>query len=73
MSPHGRKNDMTRLKKINYLLEKGVNIKYHHIQYKSQCRLVIDEIEDFKYINTVEDQKLANELLDLEYDEKAEE
>ena len=64
---------MTRIKKIKYLLEKGVNIKYHHIQYKSQRRLVIDEIEDFKYINTVEDQKLANELLDLSYDEKAEE
>lgn len=63
---------MTRIKKIDYLIGLGVNIKFHHIQYKSQRRLVIDEIEEFKYINTVEDQKLANELLDLTYEEKAE-
>ena len=63
---------MTRIKKINYLLEKGVNIKYHYKEYKSQRRLIIDEIEDLKYINTVEDQKLANELIDLSYEEALE-
>lgn len=63
---------MTRIKKINFLIEKGVNIKFHFLFYPTQRRLVIDEIEDFKYINTVEDQKLAKELVDLIYEEKAE-
>ena len=63
---------MTRIKKIDYLIGLGVNIKFHHTQYKNQRRLVIDEIEEFKYINTMEDQKLAKELLDLTYEEKAE-
>lgn len=64
---------MTRIKKIKFLLEKGTNIKYHFLVYPTQRRLIIDEIEDLKYINTVEDQKLAKELVDLIYEEQAEE
>ena len=59
---------MTRVNKIGFLTGKcGVNIKFHYNYYTKQKRLIIDEIEDFKYINTAEDQLMAGQLIDLLY------
>lgn len=58
---------MTRINKIYELIRRGVPIKFHFIQYTKQRRLVIDEIEDFKYNNITRDQLLAGEYIDLLY------
>lgn len=58
---------MTRVNKIYYLSERGIPVKFHFNQYTKQRRLIIDEIEDFKYNNTSEDQLLAGEYIDLLY------
>ena len=58
---------MTRINKICVLVQAGVPVKFHYKQYTKQKRLIIDEIEDFKYNNTTEDQLLAGEYIDLLY------
>ena len=58
---------MTRINKIFVLVQAGVPVKFHYKQYTKQKRLIIDEIEDFKYNNTTEDQLLAGEYIDLLY------
>lgn len=58
---------MTRLNKINFLQLSGKDIKYHFAEYTSQRRLIVDEIEGFKYNNTGKDQLLAGEYIDLLY------
>lgn len=58
---------MTRLNKINFLQLSGENIKYHFAEYTSQRRLIIDEVEGFKYNSGASDQKLAKEHVDLLY------
>ena len=58
---------MVRYKKLDYLASKGLNIKYHFAEFKSQRRLIIDEIEDFKYNNTSTDQLMAGQYVDLLY------
>lgn len=58
---------MTRLSKINELIAKGVKIKYHFGYYTKQRRLIIDQVEDFTYNMSNEDQKLAREHVDLIY------
>lgn len=58
---------MTRINKIFVLIQAGVPVKFHFNQYTKQKRLIIDEIEDFKYNNTTEDQLLAGEYIDLLY------
>lgn len=56
---------MTRLKRIEELLQKKVKIKYHFGYYTKQRRLIIDQVEDFHYNNSAEDQKMAREYVDL--------
>lgn len=58
---------MTRISKIFVLIQAGVPVKFHYKQYTKQKRLIIDEIEDFKYNNTTEDQLLAGQYIDLLY------
>ena len=58
---------MTRISKICVLVQAGVPVKFHYNQYTKQKRLIIDEIEDFKYNNTTEDQLSAGEYIDLLY------
>lgn len=58
---------MTRQKKINELVEKGVKINYHYGTYTKQRRLIIDQVEDFVYNKSAEDQTLAKEHVDLLY------
>lgn len=58
---------MTRQKKINELVEKGVKINYHYGIYTKQRRLIIDQVEDFVYNKSAEDQTLAKEHVDLLY------
>ena len=58
---------MTRIGKIGVLVQQGVPVKFHYNQYNKQKRLIIDEIEDFKYNNTTEDQLLAGQYIDLLY------
>lgn len=58
---------MTRQKKINELVEKGVKINYHYGFYTKQRRLIIDQVEDFVYNKSAEDQTLAKEHVDLLY------
>ena len=58
---------MTRINKICVRVQAGVPVKFHYNQYTKQKRLIIDEIEDFKYNNTTEDQILAGQYIDLLY------
>ena len=58
---------MTRISKICVLVQAGIPVKFHYHQYSKQKRLIIDEIEDFKYNNTTKDQLLAGEYVDLLY------
>ena len=58
---------MTRIRKINYLIEQGEKINFHHNYYTNQRRLIIDQIDDIKYNNTNIDQSLANSLIDIMY------
>ena len=58
---------MTRISKICVLVQAGVPVKFHYHQYTKQKRLIIDEIEDFKYNNTTEDQLSAGQYIDLLY------
>ena len=58
---------MTRISKICVLVQAGIPVKFHYHQYSKQKRLIIDEIEDFKYNNTTEDQILAGQYIDLLY------
>lgn len=58
---------MIREKKLDFLLSKGVNIKYHFGIYPTQRRLIIDQVEEFSYNNNAEDQKVAREHVDLLY------
>ena len=58
---------MTRIGKIGVLVQADVPVKFHYNQYSKQKRLIIDEIEDFKYNNTTKDQLLAGEYIDLLY------
>lgn len=67
IAQHWRHNDMTRISKIYVLVQQGVPVKFHYNQYSKQKRLIIDEIEDFKYNNTTKDQLLAGEYIDLLY------
>lgn len=60
---------MTRIKKI-YLLEAENNfIDYHYNEYTNQRRLIIDRINERKFLNTTSDQKLAAEMIDSMYEE----
>ena len=61
-------NNMTRIKKINFLLTAGEIIDYHYNNYKYQRRLIIDRINELEYHNTVGDQKLAAEVIDSLYE-----
>lgn len=58
---------MTRVQKIEALLKKSINIEYHFGYYTKQRRLIIDQVEEFKYNMSNEDQKLAREHVDLLY------
>jgi len=58
---------MTRIKRINYLVENGEKIDYHYNTYRYQRRLIIDKINEFVYHNTYSDQSLAAEMVDLMY------
>lgn len=58
---------MTRVQKIEELLKKSIKINYHFGYYTKQRRLIIDQVEDFKYNMSNEDQKLAREHVDLLY------
>ena len=58
---------MIREKKLDFLLSKGVKIKYHFGIYPTQRRLIIDQVEEFSYNNNAEDQKVAREHVDLLY------
>ena len=58
---------MTRIKKINYLLTEGEIIDYHYNNYTHQRRLIIDRINEWKFLNTVAEQKLAVEMIDSLY------
>ena len=58
---------MTRFTKIKILQEKGVHIVCHFATYSSQRRLIIDEVEEFKYNKSAEEQRLAGEHVDLLY------
>ena len=60
---------MTRIKKINYLLTEGEIIDYHYNNYTHQRRLIIDRINEWKFLNTVAEQKLAVEMIDSLYEE----
>ena len=60
---------MTRIKKINYLLTKGEIIDYHYNKYTHQRRLIIDRINEWEFLNTVGDQKLAAEMIDSMHEE----
>ena len=60
---------MTRIKKINYLLEAGEIIDYHYNNYTHQRRLIIDRINEWEFLNTVGEQKLAVEMIDSLYEE----
>ena len=60
---------MTRIKKINLLLTVGEIIDYHYNNYKYQRRLIIDRINNWKYLNTTSDQKLAAKIIDSMYDQ----
>ena len=62
-------NNMTRIKKINFLLTTGEIIDYHYNNYKYQRRLIIDRINELEYHNTVGDQKIAAEVIDSMYEE----
>ena len=62
-------NNMTRIKKINFLLTEGEIIDYHYNNYKYQRRLIIDRINELEYHNTVGDQKIAAEVIDSMYEE----
>lgn len=58
---------MVRYKKLDYLIEKGINIKYHFEYFKTQRRLIIDEVEKFSYTSSGKDQSLAGQYVDLLY------
>lgn len=58
---------MKRVDRIQFLIEKGEVIKYHFGEYKSQRRLIIDEVEGFSYTSNAKEQKLATEHVDLLY------
>lgn len=58
---------MTRFNKIQELQRHGVYIVSHFNKYSKQRRLIIDEVEDFKYNKTAEEQRLAGEHVDLLY------
>ena len=60
---------MTRIKKINYLLTEGEIIDYHYNNYTHQRRLIIDRINEWEFLNTVAEQKLAVEMIDSLYEE----
>ena len=62
-------NNMTRIKKINFLLTNGYIIDYHYNNYKYQRRLIIDRINELEYHNTVGDQSLAAKMIDSMYEE----
>ena len=61
-------NNMTRIKKINFLLTEGEIIDYHYNNYKYQRRLIIDRINELEYHNTVGDQSLAAKTIDSMYE-----
>ena len=60
---------MTRIKKINYLLTEGEIIDYHYNNYTHQRRLIIDRINEWKFLNTVGEQKLADKMIDSMHEE----
>ena len=60
---------MTRIKKIKFLLEAGDTIDYHYNNYTHQRRLIIDRINEWEFLNTVGEQKLAVEMIDSLYEE----
>ena len=60
---------MTRIKKINYLLTEGEIIDYHYNNYTHQRRLIIDRINEWEFLNTVAEQKLAAKMIDSLYEE----
>ena len=61
-------NNMTRIKKINFLLTNGEIIDYHYNEYTNQRRLIIDRINELEYHNTVGDQSLAAKMIDSLYE-----
>lgn len=60
---------MTRIKKINYLLTEGEIIDYHYNKYTHQRRLIIDRINEWEFLNTVAEQKLAAKMIDSMHEE----
>lgn len=58
---------MTRLSKVEELVKWGMKIKYHFGYYTKQRRLIIDQVGDFTYNMSNEDQKMAREHVDLIY------
>jgi len=61
---------MIRATKIDYLVSKGFNIKYHYYTYEKYRYMIVDQIEDLHYNTTTSDQRLAKTLIDLMYDEQ---
>ena len=60
---------MTRMRKAIYLQSQGENIKWHYYEGPKQGRIFFDEINDEHFKCTPADQKKANELIDLLYNE----
>ena len=60
---------MTRIKKINFLLTAGEIIDYHYNKYTYQSRLIIDRINEWEFLNTTSEQKLAAKMIDSMYQE----
>ena len=60
---------MTRMRKAIYLDMKGEEIKWHYYQGPNQGRIFFDEINGEKFKCTPADQKKANALIDLLYNE----
>ena len=60
---------MTRMRKAVYLESKGEKIKWHYYQGPKQGRIFFDEINGETFKCTPADQKKANALIDLLYNE----
>ena len=60
---------MTRMRKAIYLDKKGEEIKWDYYQGPKQGRIFFLEINGEKFKRTPADQKKANELIDLLYNE----
>lgn len=59
---------ITNKTKIDFLIEQGVEIKFHYKQLKTgYLRLYIDAINDNEYTTASQDQKSAGILLDAFY------